>query len=59
MNEKEEKTRVRKEYNKVGSSQKMMSFRVDNELLDWLQSRGNKGRYINDLVRADMMKNQK
>lgn len=54
MKEKEQKERVRKAYASKGSrSQKMMSFRVDNELQMWLDSQPNKGRYINDLVRAD------
>lgn len=54
MKEKEQKERVRKAYASKGTrSQKMMSFRVDNDLHLWLDSQPNKGRYINDLVRAD------
>lgn len=49
--------RVRKEYGKKGErTQKMMSFRVDNEVLEWLESRPNKGRYINNLIKDDMKK---
>lgn len=51
--EKEEKARVRKEYAKGGSSQKMMTLRVDLDLMDWLTGQPNKGRYINNLIRAD------
>lgn len=52
--EQKEATRVRKAYAKNGErSQKMMAFRCDNDLLDWLTSQPNKGRYINDLIRAD------
>lgn len=31
--------------------QKMMSFRLDNDNVLWLESQPNKGRYINDLIR--------
>lgn len=34
-------------------TQKMMSFRVDNENLEWLETKANKGRYINELIRKD------
>lgn len=50
---KEEKVRVRKERATGERTQKMMTFRVDNELLDWLESQTNKGRYINNLIKAD------
>lgn len=54
---KEEKQRVRFEGAKHGTiRQKMMSFRLDNDLEEWLASKPNKGRYINDLIRADMFK---
>lgn len=52
--EKEKKERVRKKYAKDGErSQKMMAFRLDNDLALWLDSQPNKGRYINDLIRKD------
>lgn len=55
-NASEEKERMRKAYAPKGErSQKMMSFRVDNELAEWLNQQPNKGRYINDLIAADMM----
>lgn len=51
----EEKTvQARKQYGKRGEkSQKLIAFRCDIELLDWLKSQANMGRYLNDLVRAD------
>lgn len=51
----EEKTvQARKQYGKRGEkSQKLIAFRVDIDLLDWLKSQANMGRYINDLIRAD------
>ena len=52
--EKETKERVRKAYSPAGSvSQKMMSFRVDLDNVEWLSQQHNKGRYINDLIAAD------
>lgn len=52
---KEEKERMRKAYAPKGErSQKMMSFRVDNEVAEWLSQQHNKGRYINDLITEDM-----
>lgn len=52
--EKAEKTRIKREYAKRGSSnQKMMSFRLDNENAEWLQKQANKGRYINELIAKD------
>lgn len=55
-NASEEKERIRKSYAPKGErSQKMMSFRVDNDLAEWLSQQPNKGRYINDLISADMM----
>ena len=54
--EKEEKTggRLRKEYAPKGErSQKMVTFRLDLENIDWLEQQQNKGRYINELIAAD------
>ena len=57
MKQTEEKERQRKAYAAKGErSQKMMSFRVDNEVADWLNQQPNKGRYINNLIREDMEK---
>lgn len=36
-------------------TQKMTSFRLDTELLDWLAKQPNKGRYINQLIKNDMV----
>lgn len=46
--------RNRKVYAPAGQrAQKMMTLRVDLENLEWLQTKPNKGRYINDLIAAD------
>lgn len=52
----EEKTggRLRREYAPKGQrSQKMVTFRLDLENIDWLELQHNKGRYINELIAAD------
>lgn len=50
----EEKVRLRRAYAAKGErNQKMMTFRVDNENLAWLEQQPNKGRYINQLIEAD------
>ena len=55
QNEKQE--RNRKVYAPAGQrAQKMMTLRVDLENLEWLQTKPNKGRYINDLIAADRCK---
>lgn len=51
--EQEPKERIRKEYQHGKTTQKMVTFRCDNENLDWLQSKPNKGRYINELIARD------
>lgn len=52
--EQEPRERVRKEYAAAGSrSQKMMSFRVDLDNVEWLEAQANKGRYINELIARD------
>lgn len=52
--EEEKIVQARKQYGKRGEkSQKLIAFRCDIELLDWLKSQANMGRYLNDLVRAD------
>lgn len=51
VQEQELKERVRREYAAKGSrNQKMMTFRIDLENVDFLERQGNKGRYINDLI---------
>ncbi len=50
----ESKERIRKEYAAAGTrTQKMMSFRVDLDNVEWLEAQANKGRYINELIAAD------
>ena len=52
--QKEVKARVRKAYAAKGErSQKMMTFRVDLENVEWLEQQVNRGRYINELIAAD------
>ena len=49
-----EKELIRKGGNARGViTQKMMSFKVDLENLEWLQQQPNKGRYINELIEKD------
>lgn len=61
MKEKEPKERIRKEYAHAGGrSQKMLSFRLDLENIEYLNSKSNKGRFINELIataRAQESKN--
>lgn len=53
----EKNERTRRKYAKRGeTSQKMMSFRLDQENEFWLSSFPNKGRYINNLIRADRLR---
>ena len=50
----EQENRIKKEGIKRGArTQKAMAFRLDNELAEWLSLQANKGRYINELIRAD------
>lgn len=49
------KERLRKMRAPAGKrTQKVTSFRLDLDLIKWLDEQPNKGRYINDLIRADM-----
>lgn len=53
--EKNEKSQERKKGRVNGSiTQKVYSFRLDGDLIDWLYQHPNKGRYLNDLIRGDM-----
>lgn len=53
----EKQERTRRRYAKRGeTSQKMMSFRLDQENEYWLSTFPNKGRYINNLIRADRLR---
>ena len=54
MKQKEESERIRKPGIKHGTrTQKPTAFRLDNDLELWLNSQPNKGRYLNNLIRAD------
>ena len=49
---KEEQERVRKPYSPKGErGQKLMSFRIDLENLEWLEHQTNKGRAINEALK--------
>lgn len=51
---------IKKGDNRTGRiTQKMMSFRLDNDLEEHLGKQVNKGRYINNLIREDRDKNSK
>ena len=47
----EQKERLRKEYAKNGSAQKMVTFRADVDVVAILANVANKGRLINNLVK--------
>lgn len=54
-NEKVERARQRKAGITRGvRTQRMMSFRLDADLVEFLESKDNKGRFINDCLRAAM-----
>lgn len=56
---KEKKEPLRKEGKQKGvTTQKMMSFRVDNDLVEWLDSQPNKGRLINQLLLNEKSKQE-
>lgn len=44
---------IRRTHTKGLVTQKMMSFRLDNDNALWLDNMPNKGRYINELIRID------
>ena len=55
--EKNEKSQERKKGRVNGSiTQKVYSFRLDGDLIEWLYRQTNKGRYLNNLIRDDMEK---
>lgn len=54
---KEDKKQERKKGRVNGSiTQKVYSFRLDGDLIEWLYQQSNKGRYLNNLIRDDMEK---
>ena len=55
MTRKKTEGRIRKDFDhKNGRTQKMMSFRIDLDIAEWLGNVQNKGRYINELIRQAM-----
>lgn len=55
MTKKKTEGRIRKDFDhKNGRTQKMMSFRLDLDIVDWLGNVQNKGRLINELLRQAM-----
>ena len=55
----EKKERLKRRFAPKGErSQKMVSFRLDNENAFWLSTMPNKGRYINNLIRADRLRRE-
>lgn len=40
-------------------TQTMTSFRVDADVVDYLKSKPNRGRFINELIRTDMFNSKK
>lgn len=54
-----EENRIRKVRAAAGTrTQKHTAFRLDLDLAGWLSTMPNKGRYINDLIRADRDKHR-
>lgn len=51
----EEKERIKKSFKHGVISQKMMTFRIDHENVEWLEKQVNKGRYINNLIDRDRL----
>lgn len=41
-----------------GRTQKRIGFAIDSELKDWLNTKPNKNRYINELIRQDMTRHK-
>lgn len=39
-------------------TQTMTSFRVDSDVVDYLKSKPNRGRFLNELIRTDMLNNK-
>lgn len=58
MEEREKQKRKERAQNGARTS-KMMSFRVDGDLLAWLNTIANKGRLINDLLHLEKRRQEK
>lgn len=55
----ESRERIRKSGTAGVITQKAMTFRVDQEVLEWLSQQRNKGRYINNLIYQDMTRQRR
>lgn len=53
----ENKDRVRKAWKRGEVTQKLMAFRLDLENIEYLNTKANKGRYINELIAREREKN--
>lgn len=51
--EKQEEVRIKKPWKHGVRTQKMMSFKIDLDLVEYLNTKPNKGRYINELIRSE------
>lgn len=49
----DKKKQERKKRSSEGAAQTKITFKLDNGLLAWLKSKANKGRYLNNLIKAD------
>lgn len=54
MKEEKERSQSRARYRRGEHTTRAMTFKVDIEVWEWLQQVPNKGRLINDLLRAKM-----
>ena len=52
----ENKDRVRKAWKRGEVTQKLMAFRLDLENIEYLNTKANKGRYINELIAREREK---
>lgn len=53
-NQEKQSRKAYKKHSDEQAAQKMFAFRLDCRLLSWLNSKRNKGRYINNLIARDM-----
>lgn len=51
-----EETKRRARAPKGERTQKLFTFRLDNENAEWLMQKPNRGRYLNELIEADRNK---
>ena len=55
----ERKTQPKKQFKLGVVTQKMMSFRLDIDNIEYLNTKANKGRFINELLTREREKEQK